>query len=72
LQESQFAALLDEKNMIYAFILGSKLILYDGANSSVISETPLPYVPRSFVFHLMENKVYLWLGLPRGGETMED
>lgn len=66
LQESQFAALLDEKNMIYAFILGSQLILYDGANSSIISETQLPYIPYSFCISSDERQSLFVAGVAEG------
>jgi len=66
LHESQFAALLDEKNMIYAFILGSSLILYDGANSSIISETQLPYIPHSFCISSDERQSLFIAGVAEG------
>ncbi len=66
LHDSQFAALLDEKNRIYVFILGSSLILYNGANSSILSETQLPYIPHSLCISSDERQSLFVAGVAEG------
>ena len=65
-QGIQFAAILDEEKKIYALVLRSNLIFYDGTNGSIISDISLSYKPCAFCASFDEEQKLFIAGVAEG------